>query len=60
MKFLKELQKPKSLHATIADDLHQAQLDRLQAKASAEHWQAMADMLDMRVERLEQALRDNK
>ena len=53
MKFLKELNKPKTLRDTIEHDLHQAQLDRLNAKASAEHWLAMANMMDERVRRLE-------
>lgn len=53
MKFFKEIRQPKTIRQTIEEEIYQAQLDRLNAKASAEHWLAMANMMDERVRRLE-------
>lgn len=58
MKFLQR--QPKTIKQSAEEELYQAQLDRLNAKASAEHWQAMANMMDERVRRLETFILTNK
>jgi len=47
---------PKTVQQIIADQLYTAESDRIEAKLKAEHWQAMAIMLDSRVNRLKTAL----
>ncbi len=55
MKFLK-LPPPKTIKQIIEDEIYQAQIDLLRARASAEHWTAMSNMLSERVNRLKTAL----
>lgn len=47
----------RAIKEVVADELHQAQLDLLEAQHAAEHYVAEAQMLRGRVERLQQALR---
>ncbi len=50
-----KLPTPKTIKQIIEEEIYQAQMDLLRARASAEHWTAMSNMLSERVNRLKTA-----
>lgn len=53
-------QRQKTVEQMIREQLYTAEVDRIEAKLKAEHWQAMANMLDDRVNRLKTSLLEQK
>lgn len=49
---VKEFGKRQTVSAIAANELYTAQVELLQAQANAEHWHAIASMLEKRVARL--------
>lgn len=55
MNIIKQAMRRPALESVISDEIYQAKRDHLQARAAAEHYKAVANMLADRIARLNAA-----